>query len=142
MGIRWTEEEAINYGFRKTPDGQWIPPPGFSVRSSRSLPKPKPGILTQAKRPNANKKRNKKTDENHPRFKIVVTSYRKRDLDPDNLCPKWHIDAIIRSGVVPMVPDDKAKYIKSFEKRVIVDPKATEKTVFEIFELRPSGEVI
>ena len=37
---------------------------------------------------------------------IRVTSYRCRLLDPDNLCPKYFIDALRYCGVIP---DDTAK---------------------------------
>lgn len=35
------------------------------------------------------------------RYKVVVHNYRRRLLDEDNLCPKFHIDALRYSGLLP-----------------------------------------
>lgn len=50
-----------------------------------------------------------KGKEGHPkRCKIVIVSYRKRLIDPDNLCGKFHIDALRYCGVIE---DDTAKHV-------------------------------
>lgn len=45
----------------------------------------------------------------HPtRFHVRVASYRRRLIDPDNLCPKYFIDCLRYCG---WIPDDSAKQI-------------------------------
>jgi len=149
MGIRWTEEEAIEHGFRKDKKGNWYlpqavkPGPKSSPNNSRSLPQPKPSIRNETKRSNAPKKTRKKSSQKRlkraserdysrfkcdcPRFKIYVKSYRKRHLDPDNLCPKWYIDEIVKAGYLP---DDSSKYVESIEKSVEKD--SDERTVITV----------
>ena len=41
-------------------------------------------------------------EEAHPaRFHVCVTSIRKRLLDEDNLCAKFHVDCLRRAGLIP-----------------------------------------
>lgn len=35
------------------------------------------------------------------RFLVRVTSYRKRLLDEDNLCEKYHVDCLRYAGIIP-----------------------------------------
>jgi len=51
-------------------------------------------------------KQRKKADSK--RYKVCIVSYRKRLIDPDNLCPKYFIDALRYCGVIQ---DDTAKHI-------------------------------
>jgi hypothetical protein len=51
-------------------------------------------------------KQRKKADPK--RYKVCIVSYRKRLIDPDNLCPKYFIDALRYCGVIQ---DDTAKHI-------------------------------
>ena len=51
-------------------------------------------------------KQRKKADPK--RCKVCIVSYRKRLIDPDNLCPKYFIDALRYCGVIQ---DDTAKHI-------------------------------
>lgn len=137
MSNRWTEEEAIAYGFRKNAKGEWESPKLHEVKQpllfqggdSELVPKFKPRIRKQTKRKDAVKKRTETDSEKSDKFRIVVTSYRKRHADPDNICPKWYIDEIVRAGIMP---DDISKYVLSVEKRVRVT-KQEPKTVIEIF---------
>lgn len=39
--------------------------------------------------------------ENPERFRVCVTSIRKRLLDEDNLCEKYHVDCLRRAGYIP-----------------------------------------
>lgn len=42
-------------------------------------------------------------------FWVRIESIRKRLLDPDNLCPKYHIDCLRYAGVLP---DDTAETVR------------------------------
>lgn len=42
-------------------------------------------------------------------FWVRIESIRKRLLDPDNLCPKYHIDCLRYAGVLP---DDTAEAVR------------------------------
>lgn len=53
------------------------------------------------------KKEGKATDPD--RFRICITSVRKRQIDPDNLCGKFFTDALRYSGIIP---EDTAEVIE------------------------------
>jgi Holliday junction resolvase RusA-like endonuclease len=61
------------------------------------------------------------------RVAITVTSYRKRDHDPDGISVKAVLDGIVRSG---LLPDDSTKYVKEVTFKSIISKE--EKTVIEI----------
>lgn len=48
-------------------------------------------------------------EKNTACFLVRLTSYRKRLLDPDNLCPKYFIDCLRYSG---LIPDDRPEDIQ------------------------------
>ena len=60
---------------------------------------------------------------------ICITSYRRRLLDPDNLCGKYFLDATRYSC---LIPDDTAKAISYTIKQVKVRKKEEERTEIEI----------
>lgn len=49
----------------------------------------------------------KKIDEG---YSIEIHSEGPRDIDPDNICPKWAIDCLVDCGILP---DDRAKAISA-----------------------------
>lgn len=139
--MRITEEEAIQLGFVKDKDGQWHKgkPQNQSLEKSvpsispREMPKSKSNIRKHNERKVKDKEELQTTNVEGVKFKIVVSSYRHRDIDPDNLCPKHYIDILVRRKVLP---DDSSKYIESVEKKVFVIPRTdSERTEIEIFKL-------
>ncbi len=40
-------------------------------------------------------------EENPARFRVIITSIRKRLLDEDNLAEKFHVDCLRRYGFIP-----------------------------------------
>jgi len=138
MTIRWTEEEARAFGCRKDRKGNWKPPERRDSGSTVSQAGD-PRVVSESKRNVQRKAKPKRKDgtkekgvskgERGPRFRIIVTSYRQRDADPDNIIPKWYIDEIVRAG---LIPDDSLKYVESILKQVVVS-KDEPKTVIEVF---------
>ena len=74
--------------------------------------------------------------ENHdlPRYRVRVTSIRKRLCDVDNLAVKWHIDAIRKLG---LIPDDSPAVIElTVRQRTLKEAFVkTEGTQIEIEEI-------
>lgn len=66
------------------------------------------------------------------RFFVRVTSYRKRLLDEDNLCEKYHVDLCRYSGMLPQDSPGTAKIEVCQQK---VGSKEQERVQIEIFEL-------
>ncbi len=58
---------------------------------------------------------------------LTITHYRKRFADPDGLCSKWVIDAIVKAGILP---DDNAGIIREIRQRQVKSDM--ERTVIEI----------
>lgn len=87
MTPSWTEEDFERYEAR---------------RLSR---RPKPEFLI----PHEPLAAAKGKTENPTRYAVRVVSLRKRLIDPDNLCPKYFIDALRYAGAIP---DDSAKFIE------------------------------
>ena len=68
------------------------------------------------------------------RFHVRVVSFRRRLLDPDNLCPKYFIDCLRYAG---LIPDDRAQDITLESRQEKVGSKAEERTEIEIIPIRP-----
>lgn len=65
------------------------------------------------------------------RYRIVVIERRRRQIDPDNLFPKWVIDELVRARYLP---DDSSRYVCSIEKRVeVVRAPEEESTTIELW---------
>ena len=63
------------------------------------------------------------------RLRVVITSYRSRLTDADNLCPKWIIDAL---RYKQLIPDDSPEHIVLEVRQQKVDSKLKEGTLVEI----------
>lgn len=63
------------------------------------------------------------------RVRVRVVSYRKRLIDPDNLCPKFHIDACRYAG---FIKDDSAKEIELSVIQEKVNSRELERTEITI----------
>lgn len=46
--------------------------------------------------------------ENASRVRVRIVSYRKRLVDPDNLCPKYFVDCLRYAG---LLKDDSARHV-------------------------------
>lgn len=66
------------------------------------------------------------------RFLVRVTSFRKRLIDEDNLCPKFAVDCCRYAG---LLPDDAPGETKIECRQEKVGKEEDEHTVIEIFEL-------
>ncbi len=66
---------------------------------------------------------------NSGRIAVRITSFRRRLLDPDNLCPKFFIDGLRYSG---LIPDDRQEDIALTVEQVKVKTKEEERTEIEI----------
>lgn len=66
------------------------------------------------------------------RFLVRVTSQRKRLLDEDNLCEKYHVDLCRYAGAIPDDAPDKLKIEVAQSKCGKNEP---EQTVIEIFQI-------
>jgi hypothetical protein len=75
------------------------------------------------------KAKSKRKEKSKASYRIIVISKRKRDLDPDNIFPKWIIDQLVKFG---LLPDDSSKYVLSIEKRV--ERSTKEETIVEVWQ--------
>lgn len=66
-----------------------------------------------------------------PRFFIRIESRRVRLIDPDNLCPKYFIDA---AKYEKLIPDDTAADLRFEISQVKVADRKQECTIVEIVE--------
>ena len=65
---------------------------------------------------------------------VRVTSIRKRLIDEDNLCEKYHVDLCRYAGIILGDEADKTKIEVSQRK---AEKSEQEKTVIEVFEIIP-----
>lgn len=63
------------------------------------------------------------------RYTVLVTSYRKRLLDEDNLCEKYHVDGLRYCGILP---SDSARRTKIRVFQIQIRGNEEEKTVIHI----------
>jgi len=67
----------------------------------------------------------------HPgKYLIRIESRRRRLTDEDNLCPKYHIDALRYASIIP---DDAPDTVKLQITQTKVDSPEEEMTIIEIF---------
>jgi hypothetical protein len=72
--------------------------------------------------------------EDSRRFLVVVTSYRCRLIDEDNLCEKYVVDCCRYAG---RIPGDGPGKTQIETRQVKVGQEAEERTLVEIFEILP-----
>lgn len=77
--------------------------PHLKPDSPTQSPKPERPVRNE---PVAKKERE---SANPSRVRVCVKSFRKRLIDPDNLCPKYFIDCLRYAG---LIPDDRAQDIE------------------------------
>ncbi len=92
-------------------------------RSARASAKPKYHPKPQPLEENGTQ------EEDTSRPIVCITSFTTRLQDPDNCCPKYHIDALRYSGVIR---DDRAKDIELFVYQEKVKTKKEERIEIEI----------
>lgn len=63
------------------------------------------------------------------RVQLSIVSFRRRLIDPDNLCPKYFIDCLRYAGIIP---NDREEDITLQVSQVKVKTKAEERTELEI----------
>lgn len=68
------------------------------------------------------------------KFFVRVTSFRRRLLDEDNLCEKYHVDCCRYAGLLPSDSAAKARIVTTQEK---VGSEAEERTVISIERMPP-----
>lgn len=69
---------------------------------------------------------------NPVRFHVLVVSYRRRLCDTDNLCPKYFIDCLKYSQ---LIPDDSPKFIELETRQIQVKNRFEERTEIMINEI-------
>lgn len=63
------------------------------------------------------------------RCRVSIVSFRRRGVDPDNLCCKWVVDALRYSGIIQ---DDTAKHIELQVRQEKSETEYTEVTVEQL----------
>lgn len=145
MTLRWTEEEAKAHGYRKDAKGEWYWPSSFNRPDGRpvrargleqKLRDNDPGPVSESEcsvreepEEQTTLKKAGEAENQASIFRIVVIAYRKRHLDPDNLCPKWYIDELVKQNIIP---DDSSRYVQAIEKRVM-KTTGPERTVIQVY---------
>ena len=133
MSNYWSEEELKALGYIEDAKGNWARPDsprkrsgtGFGIGNPCEVSKHKPNLQRQAKRSDAAKKRNEASGKRRNsgiRYIATVISYEVKcgvGADTDNVCPKWFIDEIIRSGLLPVdLTDDNFEQICLTQKAI------------------------
>lgn len=94
----------------------------YQARRAASSAKPKPIVRDEPVAEAAREIRHS------GQIHVRITSFRSRLLDPDNLCPKYFIDCLRYSG---LIPDDRAQDI-ALEVRQEKVKRTEERTEIEI----------
>lgn len=120
MTARFSEGELKALGYKQNPDGSFSAP----GRQSSPVRDKNSGEVSNVQRLQQPLSPEDDEDEEGSeiadsaasrRFTIGVVAFRKREMDPDNLVPKWYIDALVDAGVIP---DDSSRYINGVWKSV------------------------
>ncbi len=121
-------EQLISLGFRQQRDGSWSKPP----KPVPALRNKRPVAIVESNLGDAALGASQVKGKDSSRFLVRVTSVRKRLLDTDNLCEKYHVDCCRYSGIIPADSPDKTQ----IEVRQRKAGKKEEETVIvEVFNL-------
>jgi hypothetical protein len=104
---------------------RWTPEQLREYEARRKISRSKPERVVQNEPVAAPKGK----AENTGRVLLRVTSFRRRLIDPDNLCPKYFIDALRYAQVIG---DDSAAHVTLQVSQVKVKTKAEECTIIEL----------
>lgn len=94
----------------------------FESNENRSSPSHTEPQSTFCNEPVAEKKGK---EANPKRFRVCVISFRQRLTDPDNLCPKYFIDCLRYSEIIP---DDSSREIELVVRQQKVKHRSEERT--------------
>lgn len=110
-------------GFIKNSKGEW----------TKVLPK-STGVIAELERniSNGTLGQEKIQEPTRPKFFVRVTSFRRRLLDEDNLCEKYHVDLCRYSGALP---SDSAKEARIKVNQKKVKTQEEERVEIAIYEL-------
>lgn len=110
-------------GFTKRDSGEWVKIPSQGSRSVTELEQnisPQPLVSAQIQKSSSQK------------FLVCVTSFRRRLIDEDNLCEKYHVDLCRYSGCLPSDAADQTQ-IKVYQEKV--KTKEEEFVEIKVYEL-------
>lgn len=112
----WTYEQYLKWVTRPNPKAGGLPP----------SPEPQQVVRHESVGPAPRK-------ESHAsRCVVRVVSFRRRLLDPDNLCPKYFIDALRYNQIIP---NDRLEDIELQTAQVKVSRRQDERTEITISKL-------
>lgn len=109
--MRWTKEQYAEYQVRRATSGA-VP---------QQIVCHEPVAATPRK------------EVNTDRFRVCVTGFRVRLLDPDNVCPKYFIDCLRYAG---LIPNDRASDITLEVRQEKVKLKSDERTEIELTKIQ------
>lgn len=115
-----TTKWLLEHGYVLGPDG-WYKGVAPAAPLPRALTEPHPKHGSQAKDSG-------EAPRPPSRYRVCITSFRCRLLDPDNLFVKWVVDGLRYSRVIP---DDSPDHIELVIRQVKVARRAAERT--EVF---------
>ena len=144
-----SEEELKALGYREDANGNWTKPDNKKQKTQKSpgignpgqLSKRQSGIRRPAKRSTKAKKENEASSQRrNSQYIAVVVAYKtkkNKGADTDNICPKWFIDEIVKSGICPAdLTDDNFEQICLTLKTIKrVKTRKEEKTVIKIYRV-------
>ena len=128
----FTTAHLESLGYQLQPDGSYARPQprNFTIKLPADHPRPAPKLEpTPRDEPLAAPQTQ---GRDRQRFLVRVTSVRKRLLDEDNLCEKYHVDLCRYAGIVPNDSPDKTKIEVSQRK---AKKGEEERTVIEVEEI-------
>lgn len=153
MSIRFSKEEALLLGFTQDAQGNWYQPgagPGTKAgigagsRNSDQVSQHKSNPKRKTKRSTKTEKTNERGDEksksSQVRYVVTVISFETKNgsgADTDNVCPKWFIDEMIKSGICPAdLTDDNFEQICLTQKAIKrVGTRKEQKTLIRLHRI-------
>lgn len=130
-----TPDELRNAGLVQDPEtGQWFARGHYRVKTATRIPVGDPGQASELERNSGHGALGAVQVQGRDtgRFLVRVTSYRKRLLDYDNLCEKYHVDCLRYSGLIPGDAPGTTEIEVREEK---IEPGAAERVRIEIFKI-------
>lgn len=129
------EADFANAGYVQDPaTGEWFAPGHYRVKRATHIPDGDPGQAPKLERDLRDGAMGavQVQGRNSGRFLVRVTSYRKRLLDYDNLCEKYHIDCLRYAGLIPGDAPGTTEIEVREEK---IEPGAAERVRIEIYKI-------
>ena len=130
--MRWNIKDLEAAGYVETTPGQLTKYPPVPRRDPSKVPELEPGARREAQGQDGAQAGDQRDILIRDRCRIEVVAHVSGGgrRDPDNLCPKWMVDEMVRAGVIE---DDSMRFVELVTLKAVRCGRGEERTELTVF---------